>query len=38
MMREGRSIAVGAPEEIMERTGTSDLEDAFLKLTMEVDQ
>lgn len=33
MMRRGRLIAEGSPQEIMERTKTSDLEKAFLELT-----
>jgi ABC-2 type transport system ATP-binding protein len=32
LMREGRIIADGAPEEILARTGTDDIEQAFLHL------
>jgi ABC-2 type transport system ATP-binding protein len=32
LMREGRIIADGSPDEIRERTGTTDIEAAFLQL------
>ena len=32
LMREGRIIADGSPDEIRERTGTTDIEEAFLSL------
>jgi ABC-2 type transport system ATP-binding protein len=32
LMREGRLLAVGTPDEITARTGTTDVEDAFLAL------
>ena len=32
LMREGRIIADGSPDEIRERTGASDIEQAFLSL------
>jgi len=32
LMREGRLLADGSPEEITSRTGTTDIEDAFLAL------
>jgi ABC-2 type transport system ATP-binding protein len=32
LMREGRVVATGSPDELRERTGKSDLEDAFLEL------
>ncbi len=35
-MREGRIIADGSPDEIRERTGTTDIEDAFLHLVEDV--
>ena len=33
MMRQGRLIAEGKPEELMERTSTSNLEDAFMEFS-----
>jgi len=33
MMRQGKLIAEGRPEELMERTSTSSLEDAFLEFS-----
>jgi ABC-2 type transport system ATP-binding protein len=38
MMRNGRVIAVGTPDEIMKRTGTQTLENAFLSLAKGVSQ
>jgi ABC-2 type transport system ATP-binding protein len=38
MMRRGRIIALGTPTEIMGRTGTGTLEDAFLALVKGVEQ
>jgi|SRR5829696_5024006 len=35
LMREGRLLAVAPPAEIMERTGTDDLTEAFLRLVKE---
>jgi ABC-2 type transport system ATP-binding protein len=32
LIRQGRIIADGPPEEIRERTGAVDIEDAFLRL------
>ena len=32
LMREGRVVATGAPDELLERTGARDLEGAFLAL------
>ena len=32
LMREGRIIADGSPDEIRERTGAADIEQAFLHL------
>jgi ABC-2 type transport system ATP-binding protein len=32
LMREGRIIADGSPEQIRERTGARDVEQAFLRL------
>ena len=32
LMREGEIIADGSPEAIMDRTGTGDIEEAFLKI------
>jgi ABC-2 type transport system ATP-binding protein len=37
LMREGKLIARGPPEDIMERTSTRSLEDAFLKLAVGVE-
>jgi ABC-2 type transport system ATP-binding protein len=33
MMRQGRLIAEGKPKELMERTSTSNLEDAFMEFS-----
>lgn len=35
LMRDGQLLAEGSPEEILERTGTSDIEDAFLAIVDE---
>lgn len=35
MMRDGRLLATGTPEEILKKTGTSDLEEAFIKIGRE---
>jgi hypothetical protein len=32
LLREGRLVASGAPEELRRKTGTRDLEEAFLAL------
>ena len=32
LMREGRIIADGSPDEVRERTGAADIEGAFLRL------
>ncbi|MBN1390376.1 MAG: ABC transporter ATP-binding protein [Candidatus Thermoplasmatota archaeon] len=37
MMRNGKLIALGTPVDIMRRTGSDSLEDAFLKMCGEVD-
>ncbi len=33
LMRDGQLIAEGTPDEILRRTGTETLEDAFLEFT-----
>jgi ABC-2 type transport system ATP-binding protein len=38
LMREGRIIADGSPEEIRQRTGAPDIEQAFLHLVEEKEQ
>ncbi|NMS92067.1 ATP-binding cassette domain-containing protein, partial [Clostridioides difficile] len=38
LMREGRIIADGSPDEIRERTGTTDIEHAFLHLVDQKEQ
>lgn len=35
LMREGRLIATTTPQELLERTGTTEMEDAFLTLIRE---
>jgi ABC-2 type transport system ATP-binding protein len=32
MMREGRIVAMAPPEELLDQTGATNLEDAFLRL------
>ena len=34
-MRDGRALAAGTPAELRARTGTADLEEAFLRLIEE---
>ncbi len=37
LLREGELLATGTPDELRERTGTRDLDDAFLRLVEEVE-
>ena len=38
LMRDGRIIATGTPDELRARTGTDAIEDAFLDLVAETEE